>query len=150
MAVCISSLPVMGLSYFPSIDIIIFLRDVAKILRDHSLNDDLVFDNIFQHIQTVAAPGLASMEVLLSREEVLFMAAINLELNYGPDSATVSNKLNIYRFVVDVSMIYTIYFPRCMPYQGLKLIGSLSVENILDFSVYRQGAARGRGPWFTC
>ena len=30
-----------------------------------------------------------------------------------------------------------------MPYQGLKLIGSLSAKNILDFSVYRQGGSKG-------
>ena len=41
------------------------------------------------------------MEVLLSREEVFFMAATNLKLSYGADSAAVST------FMFDIITVST-------------------------------------------
>ena len=40
-------------------------------------------------------------------------------------------------------MFYTNYLSRYMPYQGLKLIGSLSAKNILDFSVCKEEGIKG-------
>ena len=79
----------------------------------------MTWDNVFEHIQTIAAPGLASMEVLLSREEVLFMAATNLKLSYGADSAAVST------FTFDIS---TSEYKEALLPENVKVVGGSLIK----------------------